>query len=64
VSLTESGGTSGNRDKIAERSGFLERLNHGNNPRAWLNKLRQRIGEKVDLAAAIPLVFNGISVVR
>jgi len=60
VSLTEIGATRGNRDNIAERLGFPGRLNHGNNPRAWLNELRQRIGEKVDLAAAIPLVFNGV----
>jgi len=53
VSLTEIGATCGNRDNIAERLGFPGRLNHGNNPRAWLNELRQRIGEKVDFAAAM-----------
>jgi len=43
-----------NRDNVAERLGFLGRVIHGNNPRAWLKEVRQRIGEKLDLAALLP----------
>ena len=38
-----------NRDNCAERLGFLGRVIHGNNPKAWLKEVRQRIGEKADL---------------
>ena len=43
-----------NRDNVAERLGFLGRVIHGNNPRAWLKEIRQRIGEKLDFAALLP----------
>jgi hypothetical protein len=26
---------------------------HGTNPKAWLKEVRQRIGEKIDFAAAV-----------
>ncbi len=39
-----------NRDNVAERLGFLGRLIHGVNPRAWLKELKQRLGEIVDYA--------------
>jgi hypothetical protein len=42
-----------NRDNAAERLGFLGRVIHGTNPRAWLKEVRQRIGENIDLAAAM-----------
>jgi hypothetical protein len=42
-----------NRENIAERLGFLGRLIHGVNPRAWLKELKQRLGEVVDYAEAI-----------
>ena len=42
-----------NHNNAAERLGFLGRVIHGTNPRAWLKEVRQRIGEKVDSAAAI-----------
>jgi hypothetical protein len=42
-----------NRDNAAERLGFLGRVIHGTNPRAWLKEVRQRIGEKIDFAAAV-----------
>ena len=34
-----------NRDNIAERLGFVGRVIHGTNPRAWLKELRERMGE-------------------
>ncbi len=40
-----------NRDTVAERLKFLGRVIHGTNPRAWLNEVRQRIGEKLDYVA-------------
>ena len=43
-----------NRKNAAERLGFLGRVIHGTNARAWLSEVRQRIGEKVDFAAAMP----------
>ncbi len=42
-----------NRNNAAERLGFLGRVIHGTNPRAWLKEVRQRIGEKVDFAPAM-----------
>jgi hypothetical protein len=42
-----------NRDNAAERLGFLGRLIHGTNPKAWLKEVRQRIGEKVDSAGSM-----------
>jgi hypothetical protein len=40
-----------NRGNISERLGFLGRVIHGANPRAWLKEVRQRAGEKIDCAA-------------
>jgi curved DNA-binding protein CbpA len=41
-----------NRDNVAERLGFLGRIVHGANPRAWNHQLRSKLGEPVDYAAA------------
>jgi hypothetical protein len=37
-----------NRGNVAEGLGFLGRLIHGLNPRAWLKELKARLGEAVD----------------
>ena len=42
-----------NRNNAAERLGFLGRVIHGTNPKAWLKELRQRSGEGIDFAAAM-----------
>jgi len=42
-----------NRDNVGERLGFLGRVVHGTNPRAWLKEVRQRVGERIDHAAAV-----------
>ncbi len=42
-----------NRDDAAEQLGFLGRVIHGTNPRAWLKEVRQRVGEGIDFAAAV-----------
>jgi hypothetical protein len=42
-----------NRNNAAERLGFLGRVVHGTNPRAWLKEVRQRVGEGIDFAAAM-----------
>jgi hypothetical protein len=42
-----------NRDNAAERLGFLGRVVHGTNPRAWLKEVRQRAGEGIDSASAV-----------
>ncbi len=42
-----------NRNNAAERLGFLGRVIHGTNPRAWLKEVRHRVGEGIDLAAAL-----------
>ena len=42
-----------NRNNAAERLGFLGRVIHGTNPKAWLKEVSQRIGEKIDFAAAM-----------
>ena len=42
-----------NRNNAAERQGFLGRVIHGTNPRAWLKEVRQRIGEGIDFAASM-----------
>jgi hypothetical protein len=34
-----------NRGSVAEKLGFLGRVIHGSNPRAWLKELRQRVGQ-------------------
>jgi hypothetical protein len=41
-----------NRENASERLKFLGRVIHGSNPRAWLNEMRQRLGEQIDPAAA------------
>lgn len=41
-----------NRDNIGERLGFLGRVIHGTNPRAWLKEIRQCLGEKADSPSA------------
>ena len=41
-----------NRESVAEKLGFLGRMIHGSNPRAWLQEVRRRIGERSDFAAA------------
>jgi hypothetical protein len=41
-----------NRRNVAEKLGFLGRLIHGPNPRAWCNELKLRIGEVVDYTEA------------
>jgi hypothetical protein len=42
-----------NRDNVAERLGFLGRVIHGTNARAWLKEMQQRLGEKMDFASAV-----------
>jgi hypothetical protein len=42
-----------NRNNAAERLGFLGRVIHGTNPRAWLKEIRRRIGENIDFTAAM-----------
>lgn len=42
-----------NRENVAERLGFVGRVNHGGNPRRWLRELRQRAGEPADYHLAI-----------
>jgi hypothetical protein len=41
-----------NRNNAAEGLGFLGRVIHGTNARAWLKEVRQRIGEKINFAVA------------
>ena len=41
-----------NRGNVAERIGFLGRIIHGHNPRAWLKELKSCLGEVVDYAEA------------
>jgi hypothetical protein len=43
-----------NRNNAAEQLGFLGRVIHGTNPKAWLKEVRQRVGEAVDFAATLP----------
>jgi hypothetical protein len=35
---------------VAERLGYLRRVVHGANPRAWLKKIKAHIGETPDFA--------------
>ena len=42
-----------NRENLGERLAFLGRIIHGVNPRAWLKEMRQRLGEKVNLASRV-----------
>lgn len=39
-----------NRDNAAAQLGFLDRIVHGANPRAWTSELRARLGEAADYA--------------
>ena len=43
-----------NRGNIAEILGFLGRIIHGVNPRAWVTELKSKIGERVDYADELP----------
>lgn len=43
-----------NRDNVGERLGFLGRIIHGMNQRAWLKEMRHRLGEKLDFASVVP----------
>jgi hypothetical protein len=49
---TNKGHIRRNRDNVGEKLGFLGRVIHGTNPRAWLNEIRRRLGEKLDSASA------------
>jgi hypothetical protein len=40
------------RNNAAERLGFLGRVIHGTNPRAWLKEVRRRAGEGIDFATS------------
>ena len=42
-----------NSNNAAERLGFLGRVIHGTNPRAWLKEVRQRLGARRDFATSI-----------
>jgi hypothetical protein len=42
-----------NRHNAAERLGFLGRVIHGTNPRAWLKEIRQRLEENIEFASAV-----------
>jgi hypothetical protein len=40
-----------NRDNVGERLGFMGRVIHGTNPKAWLREVSQWVGERIDFAA-------------
>ena len=42
-----------NRTNAAERLGFIGRVMHGQNPRAWLRDLRAKVGEPVDYSIVV-----------
>ena len=42
-----------NRDNIGERLGFLGRVIHDANPRAWLKEIQPRLGQRMDFALAV-----------
>jgi hypothetical protein len=42
-----------NRKNAAERLGFLGRVIHGTNPRAWLKEIRQRLEENIEFTSAV-----------
>jgi hypothetical protein len=42
-----------NRGNVAEKLGFLGRLIHSHNPRAWMKDLKMRLSEPVDYAEAV-----------
>jgi hypothetical protein len=44
-----------NRHNAAERLGFLGRVVHGTNPKAWLKDIRKRVGEATDSEVAVGL---------
>jgi curved DNA-binding protein CbpA len=46
-----------NRGNVAERLGFLGRLNHGHNPQDWIEELRVRLGEAVDYTETFDSIF-------
>ena len=48
-----------NRNNAAERLGFLGRVIHGPNPRAWPKEVRQRVGEGIDFSAAVAELNHG-----
>jgi hypothetical protein len=39
-----------NRSNVAEHLGYLGRVVHGANPRAWLKKIKAHIGKTPDFA--------------
>jgi len=41
-----------NQDNVGERLGFLRRVIHGANPKAWMKEIRQLLGGKIDFASA------------
>ena len=41
-----------NHGNVAERLGFLGRLVHGHNPRAWVKELKSHLGEVADYGEA------------
>jgi hypothetical protein len=42
-----------NWENVGERLGFLGRVIHGANPKAWLKEMRPRLGEKGDFASTL-----------
>ena len=42
-----------NRDNVGERLGYLDRVIHRTDPRAWLKEMRGRLGERADFALAV-----------
>ncbi|HWR17706.1 MAG TPA: hypothetical protein VN577_22950 [Terriglobales bacterium] len=41
-----------NQENVAERLGFLKRVIHGDNARAWLKDIKQQLGEALDFTSA------------
>ena len=48
-----------NRDNVSERLGFLRRVIHSTNSRAWLQEIRQRIGEQLAFSAVVSGGLHG-----
>jgi hypothetical protein len=42
-----------NRNNAAEQLGFLGRVIHGTNPRAWVKEIRQHLEENIDCTSAV-----------
>ena len=42
-----------NLNHAAERLGYLGRVIHGSNPRAWLKEIRRRMGEGIDFTSVV-----------